>query len=295
MKILKAITFETENTDTDILDNYNGRTGKFIKGFLANTKRNKNGWRLTLDSLKKYSSDFINHPGIRYFEGGEPDHTGGRSYRDNMRNQEDYRVVNIIDVSLDESTETLNYVGEILDEDFEKEWEAGNIVKTSPAVWPEETEVVGHMDDGREKLDVYKWRALHQAYIDKPAYGDDATTISTCDGDGAACKIRLSAKTQGKGLCANDNLAPLMEVPLIKKKLKNNYTACQLKSFHAELMGSTDSSNCVASKLKIVMQDNPEMDHDQSLAIAYAFCQKQGEEELKQDLDADTDMEYTII
>lgn len=276
MKLSASLTVTNEVTNHDILDNYKGRDGKFIKGFLLNTKRNKNGWKVDWEGILKYASDFINHPGIRFFNGGTPDHTDGKTYRENMVNQEEFRVVNIVDVIPDPLTETLSYVGEILDEDFEKEWEAGKIDKTSPAIWPEDLEQVGTMENGAPMLDVYKWRALHQAYIDEPAYGDDAFTISTCDGDGEACKIRLSAKTNGKGLCANDNLGPLMEVPLIKKKLQSTYTACELKDFHAKLIASTDVSDCVANKLKIVSHDNKDMEKDQQLAIAYAFCQKEG-------------------
>ena len=280
---LIGIGTDSEGHTYELLDNYKGRDGKFIKGFLMNDKRNKNGWRVTWESIMKYASDFVNHPGIYYTPGGEPDHTGGSSYRDNMANQENYRVVNIIDVMVDEDTHTLNYVGEILDEDFEQIWEAGKINMTSPAVWPEEMETIGTTENGRPMLEVYKWRALHVAYIDEPAYGDDAFTISTCDGDGVSCRVRLSAKTKGKGLCANDNLAPLQEVPIIKKKLRATYTPCELNDFHAKLIASTDESDCVANKLKIVKTDNSEMEIDQQLAIAYAFCQKEGIEEVLAD------------
>lgn len=282
---LIGVGFDSEGHKYELLNNYKGRDGKFIKGFLLNDTRNKNGWRVTWESILQYASDFINHPGIYYTPSGEPDHTGGGSYKENMSNQETYRVVNIIDVMIDEPNHILNYVGEILDEDFEAIWESGKINMTSPAVWPEDMKVVGTTENGRDMLDVYKWRALHVAYIDEPAYGEDAFTIASCDGDGATCKVRLSAKTEGKGLCANDNLGPLMEVPIIKKKLQSLYTPCELKDFHASLAASRDPTDCVANKLKIVIEDNPEMDKDQQLAIAYAFCQNEGMAELVDDLD----------
>jgi len=222
---LTAISLNAPVTSFDILDNYQGREGKFIKGFLLNTKRNKNGWMVSWDSILKMASDFVNHPGIYYeISEGEPDHTDGGTYRENMANQENYRVVNIVDVSVDEATQTLNYVGEILDEEFEALWEAGKINMTSPAVWPEEMEQVGTMENGAPMLDVSKWRALHIAYINDPAYDDDAATLATCDGDGQSCKIRLSAKNNPCGLCAQNDLAPLMEVPIIRKKLNSTYT-----------------------------------------------------------------------
>lgn len=264
----------------EILDNYKGRSGKFIKGFLLNTKRNKNGWRVTWDSILTYSSDFINHPGIYMTKFGEPDHTDGISYKDNMVAQEEFRVVNIIDVLPCADTQTLNYVGEIIDAEFEELWNAGKINMTSPAVWPEEMEQVGTMIDGRPELDVFQWRALHVAYINDPAYGNDANTITTCDGDGIACRVRLSAKTEGCGLCANDNLGPLMEVPLIKRVLNSTYSQTEITQFYAQLITATDDS-CVSNKLKIIKQDNPGMEKDQQLAIAYSYCKKDGIAELR--------------
>ena len=268
-------------TDNEILDNWNGRSGKFIKGFLLNTKRNKNGWRVTWESILKYASDFVNHPGIYMIRGGEPDHTDGISYKQNMSNQEEFRVVNIVAVMTDAATQTLNYVGEIIDAEFEALWNAKKINMTSPAVWPEKTEQVGTMQDGRPELDVYEWRALHVAYINDPAYDTDAATITTCDGDGLACKIRLSAKTNGCGLCAQDSLAPLMEVPIIKRVLNSTYSQTEITQFYAELIADTDPSNCVANKLKIIKEDNEGMDQDQQLAIAYAYCKKEGIADLK--------------
>lgn len=276
---LIAISFDAPLESFDILDNYAGRDGKFIKGFLLNEKRNKNGWQVDWDVIKKYASDFINHPGIYMVTPQGPDHTSGETYRENMANQEEYRVVNIIDVIPDEQTHTLNYVGEIIDDEFAALYESGRINKTSPAIWPEEMDTVGTMENGRPMLNVKKYRALHNAYINQPAYGDDAITLSTCDGDGKACRIRLSAKTEdGKecmGLCAQNDLSPLQEVPLIKKTMNNHYTPCEINKIHAEYAAmSAVDDNCVANKLKIVMADNPDMDKDQQLAIAYAYCQE---------------------
>lgn len=43
-------------------------------------------------------------------------------------------------------------------------------------------------------------------------------------------------------------------------------------------------SPCVSAKLKIVSDENPNMPKDQQLAIAYAYCQKEGMAQLAQDL-----------
>ena len=52
----------------EILDEYNGEAGFFIKTFGLNTKRNKNGWRVSWDSIKKRIAGYAekNLPGILY-------------------------------------------------------------------------------------------------------------------------------------------------------------------------------------------------------------------------------------
>ncbi len=288
--VMIGSAMDDKDHEYELLDNYKGRDGKFIKGFLLNDKRNKNGWKVTWESILKYASDFINHPGIYYESGGEPDHTDGRTYKENMANQEDWRVVNIIDVMADESTHTLNYVGEIIDDDFEKLWLDGEINMTSPAVWPEDMQQVGTMPSGRPILDVTRWRALHVAYINEPAYGEDAFTLATCDGDGESCKVRLSAKASDvenktadeiRELFAND-LSPLQQIPLIRATLNNIYTPCEIKGFVKEIVASTDEDfTILKNKLNVIIEDNPEMEKDHQLAMAYAFNRKEGIEELE--------------
>jgi len=56
---LTAISVDVPVTDFDVMDNWKGRSGKFIKGFLLNDKRNKNGWMVPWNVIKKYASDFV--------------------------------------------------------------------------------------------------------------------------------------------------------------------------------------------------------------------------------------------
>ncbi len=69
------------STGIEILDEFKGEQGKFIKTFAFNTKRNKNGWRVIWDSIKKRISDFLDKPGIKFVkcEGTicDLDHTEG--------------------------------------------------------------------------------------------------------------------------------------------------------------------------------------------------------------------------
>lgn len=221
---------------------FKGRKGNFIKGFLLNDLRNKNGWRTTWESIKRHYEDFINKPGT-YFERAKdmPDHPDGETYKRMMSNQENYRVTNIVGLELDHKSHTLNYIAEVLDEslteiDFDTLLESGKINFTSPGVWPTNAEVLGHMPNGRPILDVHDWKALHYSYINDPAFGEEAAkTLGTCEGLGSECMTRLAASTNLEG---NESLAPLQEVPLIRDKLNKIYTPCELKAFHAQLIAA---------------------------------------------------------
>ena len=314
----KPIYALTAIEKVEYLDNYKGRSGTFIKGFLMNDKRNKNGWRTTWESIKAYASDFVNHPGTYLEIGGVPDHPDGATYKQNMANQEHARVTNIVAVQLCEDTHTAHYVAEILpaelsELDFKAMLDDGKVDYTSPGIWPEEFEVVGTMENGKPALDVFKWRALHYSYINDPAYGKDtAGTVGTCEGDGVACSMQLAAKlyaqnntvhvedttpcpkdkqcpesTMEKNIVAQveDPLAPLIQKPIILKKLKSLFCAKGINELHARLLNSNDVNDCVSRKIKIIMRENPDMPKDQQLAIAFSFCRQQGLEELAKDLD----------
>jgi len=285
----------TAVTKFEVKDQYKGRKGRFIKNFLLNDTRNKNGWRTTWESIQTYYEDFLNKPGT-YFEREEdmPDHPDGETYKKMMSNQENYRVVNIAGLELDENTHSLYSISEILDENlteinFEELLDSGKINFTSPGIWPVKADVVGKMPDGRPELDVHEWKALHFSYINDPAFGEQAAkTLGTCEGLGNQCMTRLAASTNLEG---NDSLAPLQEVPLIRQKLNQIYTPCELKAFHKELTADNAESTCVSNKLKIIMKEDPDMDKDQQLAIAYSYCQEQGKAELADDLKNKRDIE----
>jgi hypothetical protein len=264
---------------------------------------------------KKYASDFINHPGTYLEIDGEPDHPDGATYKQNMANQEHSRVANIVAVELDDETRTAKYVAEILpaelsEIDFKAMLDDGKINYTSPGIWPEEFEVVGTMENGRPALDVFKWRALHYSYINDPAYGKDtAATIGTCEGNGVECSRQLAAKlyaqsdedvttpckfdkpcpesTMEKTMLfsqVEDPLGPLIQKPIILRKLKSLFCPKGIEELHARLLKSNDVNDCVSRKIKIIMKENPEMDKDQQLAIAFSFCRQQGMQELAYDL-----------
>ena len=74
--------------------------------FLVNDQRNKNGWRLTWESILKNAKSFITFPGIVFYkcdeDGCRLDHTGGRNYKEMLNVQKPHIVSYTVDVLLDD-------------------------------------------------------------------------------------------------------------------------------------------------------------------------------------------------
>lgn len=185
-----------------VLDEYNGRKGQFVKTFALNDKRNKNGWRVTWDSIKKYISDFIDKPGIEFTKCENSicdlDHTDAATYQKSLEVQEDFRKTNIIDYTLDENARTAYFIHEVLDPEFYAKLDNGEIKYVSPSIWPKSGEytILGKMPNGLPMLDVYGWMALHDAFVNNPAFGDDAKITATCEGEGCAVHLLTAAEKQ---------------------------------------------------------------------------------------------------
>lgn len=239
------------------LSNWKSKRGNYAKVFLLNDQRNKNGWRVTWESIKKNAADFIGRPGIEYVkcEGTvcDLDHTDGSTYEQNLKVQEQYRVSTIVDYVIDEPTHTVYAIHHIHDAKFAKKIAQKLIRYVSPSIWPkhEAYEILGKNTDGRPLVDVYDWKAIHSAWVTKPAFGDDAKIVAQCDGTGHDCKVQLSASEDA------DPLAPLKEIPLlVRHKHKLLYVGVN-ECVHNIIQNKADSG------IKIT---------DQELAIAYAEC-----------------------
>ena len=206
----------------EILDEFKGEKGRFLKTFAFNTQRNNNGWRVTWDSIKRNISDFKDKPGIEFVKCDgtvcDLDHTEGATYEQSLQIQEDFRSTNIIDYTLDENTETAFFIHKLEDghDDFWENVQQRIIKAVSPSIWPipGKFAVNGTNEKGLPIIDVFDWLALHDAFLTKnPAYGDVATITSTCEGENCHMKL-LSAKELA---AADDSLAPLQEVSLMVK------------------------------------------------------------------------------
>lgn len=200
----------------ETMPEYNGVKGMFIKTFGLSDKRNKNGWRVTWDSIKRKIATFVNNarPGIEYIKCEEDqcdlDHTEGATKEQAVAMQEPYRRTTIIDYTLDENTHTAYFIHQTDDAEFFAKVQAGKIKHVSPSIWPTPGayDILGRTERGM-LIDVYDWEGLHDAFVNNPAFGDEAKVVATCEGEG--CHMRMMSAAQMKA----DDLDPLKQVSIL--------------------------------------------------------------------------------
>ena len=184
----------------ETLTEYKGKKGKFIKTFALNDLRNKNGWRAIWEGIKNNLHTFHGRPGIEFVkcdsDGCDLDHTEAQTKELSLEIQEPYRVTTIIDHVIDEANHTSYFIHECHDDAFWEKVKSQEVKFVSPSLWPKSGgfEVIGTMENGAPKIDVWEWDGLHDAFVNKPAFGDDAKITATCEGDNCPVKL-LSAKS----------------------------------------------------------------------------------------------------
>lgn len=82
------------SSDIEVLSEYKGQKGVFVKTFAFNDQRNKNGWRVTWDSVKAHIATFEENqrPGIEFTKCDgticDLDHTDGATFAQSVKVQE---------------------------------------------------------------------------------------------------------------------------------------------------------------------------------------------------------------
>ena len=246
-------------TEIKPLEEWKDEKGNFAKIFLINDQRNKNEWRATWESIKKNAQDFIGKPGIEYIKcvDGECDldHTDAPTYAQNLKVQEPFRVSTIIDIILNENTHTAFAIHEIHDDMFAEKLQHKKVKYISPSIWPKDGqyEIIGKKANGELVIDVFSWYGLHSAFVNKPAFGDDAKVVAQCSDHKDVCMMRMLT---AKELIA-DELDPLKEVPFMVKH----------KGYHTFV----SVSECVRDIIQKKIDDGINIT-DQDLATAYSEC-----------------------
>lgn len=196
-----TLTFEAKKGGIEYFQEWRGREGHFAKIFLMNDLRNRNGWKVTWDSIESYHQTFVGFPGIKFHtcdtEGCHLDHTTNLTYDSSLVSQEPYRVSTVVETELKESIHTAYAIHEVKADFFEEMKEDPNLY-VSPAMWPLNgyTEDVGVMLDGRKMVDISRWVPVHVAFVHEPAYGQEARIVSKCSGKGENCEIQMNASVQ---------------------------------------------------------------------------------------------------
>ena len=254
-----------EIPETNLFTNWKGREGKFVRTFGMNSERNKNEWRATWESIKKYIHTALQFPGIEYevckADGCDLDHVEADTFEENLAKQKPYERTEIIDYVLNEKEESADLIHEVFDDDFWDKLKSREIKYVSPLIWPlpNGVKVLGTGRAGLPIIDTTDWKFVHQAFLkNNPAYGTDIATVKTmCDGKDCDVKL-LSASLDGETTTANQqNISHLQEVPLLYK--------------HKGQLFLLSASECVQRKIKEKKDSGIEID-DQALAIAFSEC-----------------------
>lgn len=155
--------------------------------------------------------------------------------------QSKYEVGMIFDYDIDEEKKQIIVYIRVTDDEVAEKIRSGELEYVSPAVIPRSDEFLKKIN-GVDVLS--RTLGLHLSIVGNPAYGEeDAKMSHICHGDGKECYHRL-------------------------KTMKASFQAKYAES---------EMDQCVARKIKIIMDENPDMKQDQAIAIAYSMCEKNKE------------------
>ena len=237
------------SSEIETLDEFEGKKGMFIKTFALNDKRNKNGWRAIWEGTKKNIHTFKGRPGIVFekcdADGCDLDHTEAQTEEMSLQVQEPFRKTTIVGWPMNESTHTAYFVHETKDAEFFKDVKAGKYKYVSPSIWPKAGgfEIVGTREDGQPLIDVWEWTGLHDAFVNRPAFGDDAKVTATCEG--ANCPVKLLSAKEATAYAAADKIQECVTKKIekhgeepTKQKLAIFYSECR-----KELSGIVDQGD----------------------------------------------------
>ncbi len=284
-QIMRAHTLENHiehyhgaiDAKVEHLKNYQGREGTFIKKYLIGEEFNMNEWKVTWDAIIQDVWGFKGKPLVLTPDMDHP------SYKE----QDNFKVGEIIDVGIDELKRTAWQVSQITDPNVVEMIKNGEIKYGSPTVltYSKNTTKKLRLGNGRIQTTLYRFIPAHDALVAEPAYGKMVDKIpAICDGTGIGCGLKLlevSASVK-KGEINSDNMDQITIVPFVKKALKKHFKASTINEIvgYVKNADSSDLKSCVARKIKIIADENPNMKEDQIVAVAYSYCEKSKEAQI---------------
>lgn len=263
---LQALYFAA--TEFEVLDEFEGEQGTFIKSFLINNKLNLNDWEVTEEANRLDGPEFKGMPGIEFFNKGRRDHTVGNTYAEALRLQTPHAKAIIRKVLGTETGEKLTQISRVFDEEIIKKLRNKEIKFVSPAIFPrsiDDVEIIERPEGGHIHK-VHRYLPLHYAFVDEPAYGGDAAITDICDGP--ECLIKLEkATTDGIG---QDETDPLRTIPIIRVS-----KCSKTGNINVSVIGDTRTklsqlvTECISKKL-----GPNEEPTDEELAICFSEARK---------------------
>lgn len=241
----------------ELLENFKGKEGFFVKAFFISDKINGNDWRVTWDAIKQDISDVVGLPIVLLTDLEHP----------RASVQDFFARGYIIDYELCEVEHKVTIIARIFDEKLKKALESGDLEFVSPAVVPRDSLSLEKIDG----IDVlHRFIPLHLAIVARPAYGKVvAKMFGLCKGTGDFCL---------------DYLKPLQaslqfdkpKITAISEWVAANYKTEFLQAFIAQKYKSDKMDDCVSREIKILM-DNPDdkgKSREQIIAIALSKCRE---------------------
>jgi len=182
-QILVHKHYIAQSNRLQLLENFKGKEGFFIKVFFINDKINGNDWRVTWDAIKQDISDVVGLPIVTL---GDLDHPSAAT-------QDFFAKGYIIHYILHEDTHTVEIIARIFDEEIKQGIRDGTLKFVSPAVVPRDSLSVEKIDG----IDVlHRFVPLHLAIVARPAYGRIVARLhDVCTGTGEFCMDYLKPLT----------------------------------------------------------------------------------------------------
>lgn len=160
----------------------------FIKSFLLDDSLNLNKWGVTRNALLANLDSFIGKPFVVTEDFGHPESSSGDQL---LKDQEKYRVGNIIEVGFDSKTSTAFAVSEITNKEAVETIRNNELNFVSPSIIFGDEDV--NIDPRTKEAIINRFEGAHLAAVKEPAYGIDKAQIKgKCSGDSATCKRELA-------------------------------------------------------------------------------------------------------
>lgn len=255
-----------QDSNIEFIDNYKGLNGSFIKKFLISDKFNVNKWRVTWDAIMQDVKGFIGKPLVL---------TPARDHP-SVKNQENYKVGEIIDVMIDEMAHTVYQISHVTDPEVARLIHEKKIRFGSPTVvvHSEDTREIRNQGTASEEHVLHRFKPGHDAIVAEPAYGKEVDKIKAiCDGTGEGCALKLKQVNASVG---DSTISQITIVGFLEKALRKKFKPETLKAIVKNAQNSNAKQSCIARKIKIITDEDPTRPHEQIIAMAYSYCEEKG-------------------